>query len=41
MRFNRKTRELLTSLFMLTGFCILPVFIFMPALAFAQGNKFL
>uniref|UniRef100_T1PIW0 Sodium:solute symporter family protein n=1 Tax=Musca domestica TaxID=7370 RepID=T1PIW0_MUSDO len=36
VRFNRKTRELQTIAFMVTLFLMLPVFIFIPALAFSQ-----
>ncbi|XP_061392469.1 sodium-coupled monocarboxylate transporter 2 [Musca vetustissima] len=36
VRFNRKTREIQTIAFMSTLFLMMPVFIFIPALAFSQ-----
>lgn len=39
LRFNRATRKLQTFLFVLTLFFMLPIFIFMPSLAFAQGES--
>ncbi|XP_075146357.1 sodium-dependent multivitamin transporter [Haematobia irritans] len=36
IRFNRKTRQIQTVAFMTTLFLMLPVFIFIPALAFSQ-----
>ncbi|XP_055905825.1 sodium-coupled monocarboxylate transporter 1-like [Eupeodes corollae] len=36
LRFNKTTRQILTLSFVLTGYLLMPVFIFIPALSFAQ-----
>jgi len=37
MRFNKSTRQLVTFTFVLNQFLILPVYMFIPSLAFSQG----
>ncbi|KAH8418032.1 hypothetical protein KR222_010824 [Zaprionus bogoriensis] len=40
LRFNRATRKFQTFLFVVTSFFMLPIFIFLPSLAFAQVTGF-
>lgn len=38
MRFDKRTRKLITASFVFNAFLMLPVYIFVPALAFSQGK---
>lgn len=38
MRFNKRTRQMVTASFILNSCLMLPVYVFVPALAFAQGK---
>lgn len=39
MRFNRRTRQFVTMTFILNQFLMLPVYMFIPSLAFSQGKN--
>lgn len=38
MRFNKRTRQLVTATFVMNSFLMLPVYMFIPSLAFSQGK---
>jgi len=37
MRFSKRTRQLVTITFIINQFLMLPVYMFVPSLAFSQG----